>query len=485
MNKWAICVLLLVVASCAGPDASTDSGDGSFAAADYADGATPADVPPNTFVERAKHNPLTSDERRGATLKINGLVDATGESRNMLLRELIELGPRFLPFFRSVQNESVVLDMVYVIRRIEEMHGIEPELDLGPDVSVDDPGEGSSSSAEPSPENGNDNLPETPDYNPTLEDLNYDRDEIEKFLGTRLAQARQMLAAGSFEAAESVAEAAIVLVPESKLRPDFEEIITRARNGIQAEMLVAGTIRFSPDNLQYSTREKGSLFKENLKINLFLKNVSGSDLTLKMSSGNDQRSVVELALDYRQTDYAGNDMTLSGSKLLPVDAEGIVTLKPDESYTVEVELDGLSSLDATAPQKYVLGRLTLNATLRLHGAAGPDGKPVTLRPVRFTKKVANVFPAGFELEKAQKSPGTMISKAITDGSAQNLFLASQLVGKDDIRRASDVLAAEDLAESGVRMRSVRIKALSGIHGRGSNWGPERWVKWWRENRFNY
>src|SRR5690606_16283295 len=109
--------------------------------------------------------------------------------------KLVDLGPRYLTFYRAIDREEVALDMMFVIRRIERQHNI--KSDTG---SNDDPlGTGTTEGG------GNIVGPKDPEYNANQQD--FDREEVERFLAIRLDQANGMLDSGRHEAARQVAEA--------------------------------------------------------------------------------------------------------------------------------------------------------------------------------------------------------------------------------------------------------------------------------------
>jgi len=468
LSRLLILFALLLAACASGP---VGPDNGSFVAAETAPDATGGNA---TEVEHPADKPLTSTEEAEAALKINKLeVAAEGDERDKIIEELVALGPRYLAFYRSIEREEVALDMMYVIRRIEREHKIEQPAP--PDNKDPD----NKNPKDPDPKVGNDG-PTIPEYNGKLDD--FDRGEVERFMAARLEQARRLLDGGRYEQAQRIAEAAIVLLPDSRLRPEFDALVLKAKGESQSDLLIAGTLNLEPSNLQYAKPEKGAAFATPLNIRCFLKNVSTTPITLRLYEGEGKESILQLSVTYEQLDYAGNSMSQTGIVRLPIDAGESITLKPNDSYEIAVPLESLSSLDSDAPQKYALGAVKIEAALRVYGAFDGDGRALVLRPIRFPVRDLHVYPAKFKLDEAAKRPITTMRTAIKDGGAQDLFMTAHLVDVREKRNAGDLLVGKDYDDSTLSMQRARLRAMSVVFNTGKSWDIKRWREWWEENR---
>lgn len=446
--------------------------NGTFAAADAEAGADHAASPVEDSAETqpGSDSPLTDDELAWAGALVSRLEAASDdEERRALLDRLISLGPRYLEFLRSVESEAVTLDLLFVIRRIEEQGGVAPS-----DAAIDRPTRAGGAV---------DGLGDLPSY--LDQPGEYDREQVEIFMAHRLAQAREKLADSDFEQAEQIARAALVLMPDSRYRPEFEEVILQAQGQGQTELLVAGNMSLEPVHLHYAARERSAGFAEALSIRCFLRNVSAESLILKLSDGADKGSIVELTVVYEQLDYQGNVLSSQGNVVLPVATTESTTLAPNESYELAVPLAGLSSLDADAPQKYALGRLAISARLRVYGAARGDGRALALRPISFSEKQAWVYPAGFDLEDAQSRPLSALAEAIGDNRPQDVLMTATLVDAKRLREAGDLLLGDDLNTCALGLQRARLRAMALLLNKGSGWDAAKWRDWWRENRLKY
>jgi hypothetical protein len=410
--------------------------------------------------------PLTPEEEQAAALKVSRLEeDLADDERNRLIDELIQLGPRYLEYFLSIDREAVALDLMYVIRRIEREHQVEKADPLGTGKTE---GNGAVEPANP------------PDFSHERDEFN--REEVERFLDNRLQQAKRMLDGGRYESARRIAEAAITLLPDTRLRAEFDALIVQARGESQSDLLIAGTLGLEPENLQYLSEQKAAPFRTPLQIRCFLKNVSTAAITLRLYEGKGRESVLQLDVTYEQLDFLGNTMSQRGAVRLPIDAGESITLQPNESYEINVPLESLSSLDSDAPRKFALGAVQIEAALRVYGALDADGKPMVLRPIRFPTRTVFVFPSGFDLESATAKPLSALRDALDKGLAQELYMASHLIGRRDKRTAGDLLLGDDFEDSVLALQRARLLALCVIFQTGKTWDIKRWRQWWDENR---
>lgn len=462
-------VLLLLFAACSAPvsiDAVNEDGD--FVASEVAPDAKPANAPAAT---NQRLQPLTTDEEAQAALLVNKL-DTTEDAaeRDGLISELVQLGPRYLDFFRSIERDSLMLDMMFVIRRIERENNVSKDPEKPAYVGKGDT----------EPEIKREGQLERPEYQPGTEE--YDRESVERFLSERLAQAQRMLESGNPTGAMKIAEAAITLMPDTRLRAEFDALVLKAKGRSQEDLLIAGTMSLSPGDLQYAEDEKGAPFATPLLIECFLKNVSTKPVTLRLYEGEGRESVLQLSVTYEQLDYQGNVLSQRGTVLLPIDAGESIALQPNESYSMTVPLEGLASLDSDAPLKYALGKVQIEAALRVYGARDADGRAIVLRPIQFPARNVRIFPANYELDESARRPLTAIRKALDDGRAQDLYMTACLIDENSRRSAGDMLLGEEFAESTISMKRARLKSLSTIFNRGSNWDERQWRNWWQENR---
>jgi len=409
-------LLCLLAAACASGPVEPEAGDPFVAEAE-----DPAARREGSGSLLSNQSPLTSEEVKAAALKINELeIAAEDAERNKLLEHLIGLGPRYLEFYRQVDREAVVLDIMYVIRRIEREHNIAAGAKATDTGTVR--GDGTSRT------NGGAALT-GPGIDYTDENTDFNREEVERFLAARLEQARLHLEGGRFDAARRIAEAAITLLPDTRLRADFDALLGQAKGESQANLLIAGTLSLEPENLQFESDLKGALFKKPLMIRCYLKNVSGGAITLLLYEGKGKESILQLTVTYEQHDVLGTVMSQTGNVRLPIDAGDSIKLQPGDSYELSVPLESLASLDDDASRKYALGLVQIDAALRFYGAQDADGKPMVLRPVRFPLRSVKVFPSAFDLAAATAKPMTSMRTAFDKGWAQELFMCAHLVGK--------------------------------------------------------
>lgn len=475
MKFSSILILLLLIAGCATSTPGPAPDNGSFIAAETATDAQPGEANP---VVNERQRPLTSDEEATAALAINKLELVEDDiERNKIIEELVSLGPRYLTFYRTIDRDAVAMDMMFVIRRIERDNpGASATV-----VEAKDPKEieAKPDPKDPEPKEIKDG-PTIPEYSGKLDDFN--RVEVERFLGARLEQARRLLDGGRYDQAQRIAEAAITLLPDSKLRSEFDALIMQARGESQSELLIAGTMKLEPGNVQYSKPEKAAVFVQALTIRCFLKNVSATPITLRLFEGEGKESILQLAVTYEQRDYSGNAMSQTGTVRLPIDSGNSITLKPNDSYEIAVPLESLASLDSDAAKKYALGFVQIEAALRVYGAWDGDGEPLVLRPVSFPTRSIYVYPAEFKLSDAESRPLTTMRNAMKDGRPQDLFMTAHLVGTRDKRNAGDFLVGDDFKDSIFSMQRARLKAMNVIFGTGKSWDIKRWREWWAENR---
>jgi hypothetical protein len=463
-----ILLLCLLIGACAPASVDLESGDDSFVAESDDPKANRDNEVKNASSNRS---PLTSEELKAAALKISELEGSKDDAqRNKLLDHLVGLGPRYLKFFREINSEAIALDMMYVIRRIERENEIS-STETAENPKTDETGKTDGGAAMDGPRI---------DYGNESED--FDREEVERFLAARLNQARRHLEGGRFDAAKRIAEAAITLLPDSRLREEFDALIVQAKGESQANLLIAGVLTLEPENIQYESDAKGALFKAPLQIRCFLKNVSTEPITLLLFDGEGKESILQLSVTYEQHDYQGNLMIQRGNVRLPIDGGDSITLQPNDSYELTVPLESLASLDSDASRKNALGRVEIDAALRLYGASDADGKSLVLRPVQFPVRTIWVYPSSFDLEDAAARPVNAVRKALDEGWAQELFMASHLVTKKDHRAAGDLLVADDYDDSTLAMQRARLLSMHVIFETGKSWDIKRWRTWWQENR---
>lgn len=476
-------VLLFLTAACTATAPVTPDSDGGFTAKNR---APEYEAPPAATTEKAHtESQLTAEDRAQAALLLYQLSEAASDAeRSEIIEKLVKLGPRFLEYFRGIDNPSVNLDVAYVIARIEEGAGAEVRGDgraREPERPADAP-----KRADPPRRRGagaSEGIDDSPRY--ADEPGTFDREQVERMFAARLVDARQALSRGDHDGAIRIAQAALTLLPDTRLRPDFEDLILQARAQGQAATLIAGTLSLDPGQVQYARPQRGSEFAAPLKIRCFLKNVSLKTLVLVLTDGPGRESVVELNVRYEQLDYQGNVLATEGRVLLPVAREGQISLAPNDTYEIDVDLTGLASLDADASVKYALGSVTIKAALRVFAVREAEGQPILLRPVTFPARTAKVFPAEFNLTGAKERPLQAIAEAISKNLPQDLFLASQLIDKKQIRAAGDLLLGDDLETCALGLQKARTKAMAGLTGAGAAFDAKRWRAWWAENKFRY
>ncbi|MCC6574568.1 MAG: hypothetical protein IT462_12355 [Planctomycetes bacterium] len=477
MKYWPLLLVVLLLAACA--NAPAPAGNGDFVAAegnDFIAGETAPDAvnaAPRGPLKPA-NAPLTSEERANAALIVSKLAGAKTESeRTDALQALVKLGSRYADYLRSIDNDDLALDLLYVISRIEEPTAAPaaPRVDRPATPPIKREGVAA------------EDLPDLPAYPDAAAD--FDREQVEKFMANRLGQARAKLAQGDAKEAESIAQAALVMLPDTRYRTDFEQVLLQSKTQAQAGTLLAGTLNVEPNTIRYAKREKGAKFEKPLTVRCFLKNVSTQEITLRLFEGPGRESVLELSIRYEEQDYLGNVMATEGRVLLPVAARESVTVKPGESYELPVELDGLNSLNADASKKYALGVVTFKAALRIYGANDAEGKPIVLRPVAFPSRVAKILPADFDLPAAKTKPMKELADALAQNRAQDVFMMAHLVDKKQYRVAGDLLAGEDLETCGLALQRARMKALNVLTGTGAAFDAKRWRAWWSENKVKY
>ncbi|MCC6463704.1 MAG: hypothetical protein IT463_00010 [Planctomycetes bacterium] len=456
--------LALLVAACGTSRPQPDNGDGFAAAEDAPDAHPSAGAPRNPNAQ----SPLTPQEEADAALLVNRLAEATDDTaRSKVLDELVALGPRYLAFLRAIDNEAVQLDLLWVVRRIEGAGG----------TTAEQPAPKESNGGEPGPR------VTRPEYGPG--EGEFDREQVELFLAARLQHARRLLEAGNYDSATRIAEAALTLLPDTRLRRDFDALILQARSGSQAELLIAGTLAFEPEVARYSARRKGAPFETPLQIRCFLKNVSAAPITLGLVGPDGQQSVLVLQAQFDQLDYQGNTMSVKNTVTLPIEADGSVTLQPGESYEIAVPLESAAGIDSDASLKYALGRLSADASLRFPMAADAQGQLLNLRPVRFAQRSVLVLPAEFDLPAVQADAVQALKTAHEKSRAQDLFMAAHLVKGAQVRAAADFLTGPDFETDPLSLQRARLRGLSAMFSTGATWDIARWRRWWQDNRLRH
>ncbi|MBX3458435.1 MAG: hypothetical protein KF696_00555 [Planctomycetes bacterium] len=453
------CLLLLAACAAQPPVESRQEG---FVAADADESA-----PHRTSEGPRADLSLTAQEEANVALLINRL-GSTPEmaARDAVIRELISLGPRYLPFYRKVNDEAVAMDMLYVIHRIELAQ------DRRPAATVEEkPADTSGAAAEAGPR-----------HPASFTGDDFDRDEAERFMATRLKQAQTLLDGGRYDQAIRIAEAAIVLMPDSRWRPEFNALIVKARGEGQAELLIAGTIVLEPAALRFAATERGAAFQSPLTIRCYLKNVSAQEITLRLYEGPGKESLLQLNVRYEQTDFQGNILMQTGNVRVPIDSGGAITLAPSSSHEISVPLAGLSSLDADASLKMALGVAHIDAALRVYGALDDAGRPLVLRPVRFARQSIRVFPHAFDLDAALEKPLATLREYIRLGKAQEVFLCAHVIEQRNLRAAGDILLGRDISESSLPVQRARLRAMHALFNVGATWDLKKWQDWWADNR---
>jgi hypothetical protein len=466
--------LILLLAACGSQSGSRHSTDNGFVAADTADDVIEsAHRPERGNTER---HGLKPEEEADAALLVHRLGNARGrEERDTIMAELVALGPKYVPFLNSIDRDDVLLDLMFVVRRIEREHG--PAEQPQPQPAEPE--------AEPEPRD----LPTAREVDAGLYDDSvldkYDREAVEQFMADRLQRARQMVESGRYDAARQVCEAAITLLPDTRHRAEFESVLLRARGERQSALLIAGTMNLEMEHVRYESAVPDADFEAIVWIHCYLKNVSSRAITLRLNEGEGRESLLLLAITYDQLDVHGvSTYSVHGNLRIPVLTEGSVTLQPGDTYKLSLPLETLSSLDRDAPLKPTLGRADIEATLRFYGAKDSNDQPLILQPVRFTSQRLLVFPSTFDLEEGTRRPLTEMRRYLEERRPQQLFMCAHLVDRRYLRNAGDLLLA-DIEESAVFMQQARLQTMHALFGVGSNWDMTRWHTWWQQNRLRY
>ena len=469
LQPW--CIAFLLLAACASGNGPARTG-GEFAAEDIAPDAVHTE-PPKELPGRE----LTVNETQRAALLVNNLATAAGEGeREQALQALIKLGPRYLEFLRAILDDNIALDLMWVVRRIENESSASASPSPLPLPPV-------AAEPEPAPESAGPRRPP-----PIYSDLpgEFDREQVERFLGARLKEARRLLDSASIEAATRIAEAALTLLPDTRYKPEFDKVLRDARRQSQAELLIAGTMQLAPENVQYALREKGANFAQPLVIRCYLRNVSAREIRLKLYGGPRRESLLVLDVTYEQVDFAGvATKSIQGIVNLPVTASDEAVLKPDETHAVEVPLESLRTLDSDAPRNWVLGRVTVGAALRVHEARNADGSILVLQAIRFPQAGVLVFPAGFDLEAAARNPLNAVRAHLKDKLPQEAFMAAQLVRPGQKRAMAELLLGDDLDTDNLANQTARRRAMALLFDTGAAWDATKWRRWWEQNRHRY
>lgn len=462
-NLLALLLILFAAAACT-PGGGGRGAEGDFAAADT---DPDAEEPAAPTVNPAR--PLDEKEQADAALLVNKLAEARDpDARDRAVRALVQLGPRYLPFLRSIKDDAIALDLMRVIGRIER------------DAKVENPGRPAPISPNEITSNGGEGRKPPPEYADLPGD--FDREQVERFMGARLKQARSLLDAGDIEGAVRLCEAALLLLPDTRYRPEFDALVLKARNESQAELLIAGTMQLAPDHLQYAGREKGAKFAQALSVRCYLKNVSASPIRLSLYEGPGRESLLQLNVKYEQLDYSGNALSQQGTVRVPIAAGDATTLLPNETHEIEVPLDSLTTLDADAPRKWALGRISVDAALRVFSAADGDGRPLVLRPIRFAERTILLFPAGFDLAEASRNPLNTVRRFLKDDKTQDAFMAAHLVKKAQLRSMGDLLTDADFEADSLANQKARLRAMASLFSTGATWDMAKWRRWWAQNR---
>lgn len=457
--------VLLLAACAAGPGDDSRRG-GDFSATDTDPEAVdplPGPAPVNP------EKPLTEQESADAALLVNKLAEAKDDdARDRAVRALSALGPRYLPFLRSIKDDTIALDLLRVVRRIERESQIAAPDTPSPITPREIQGNGGEGRRPP------------PEYADLPGD--FDRDQVERFMGARLKQARSLLDAGDIDGAVRLCDAALLLLPDTKYRPEFDALVLKARNEAQAEMLIAGTMQLAPDQLQYASRDRGARFAQPLLVRCYLKNVSAAEIRLSLFEGPGRESLLQLNVKYEQMDYSGNALSQQGTVSVPINAGNSVLLLPNETHEIEVPLESLTTLDADAPRKWALGRITIDAALRVHAANDKSGRPLVLRPIRFAERTILLYPAGFDVDEAVRNPINTVRKLLKDDKTQEAFMASQLVKKSQLRAMGDLLTGDDFEADNLANQKARLRAMATLFSTGTTWDITKWRRWWTQNR---
>ncbi|MHC4839549.1 MAG: hypothetical protein ACYTDT_01125 [Planctomycetota bacterium] len=463
--KYLFPLLLLLVAACTTGTSTSGEGE-SFASSDT--DANSARSGNNVSNTRKALEPLSGREEAEAALLVSDLKTEDSQEKNDAIARLVELGPRYLMYLKSIDQDDLRLDLMYVVSRIEQ----EYDVDANDNAVAEGPVLNKKA-------NGGEENSENPDY---TDENDFDRGAVEQFLASRLGQAQMMLSAGRPDMAMKIAKAALTLLPDTDLRPDFEALILQAKNESQADLLIAGSLDLNPTHLQYESMEQSANFLENLQIRCFLKNVSANDITLQLYGGEGKESALVLTVQYEQHDFAGNVLAQIGNVRLPVREGNSIRLKPNQSYELVVPLESLASLDKDAPRKNALGIVNIEAALRVYGARDSENKPIILRPITFPSRTVHVFPHSFDLEANQKRPVSRMTDYLKKGDAQAVYMCAFLVESDDYRTAGDVLVSAGYETSPVSIRRARLRSMHKLFKVGKSWDIEKWREWWQQNR---
>jgi hypothetical protein len=238
--------------------------------------------------------------------------------------------------------------------------------------------------------------------------------------------------------------------------------------------------------LQYTSREKGAKFAEQLKVSCYLKNVSTHDIRLKLYGGPGKESLLVLDVTYEQLDYKGTaSKTTQAQSSVPVNLGAEALLKPNETHTVEIPLEALNSLDADAPLHWTLGRITIRPAMRVYEAADADGRIIVLQAIRFEERTALVFPAGYDLAAAARNPINTVRQHLKDKLPQEAFMAAQLAKPTQKRSMGDLLLGDDFDVDALANQTARRRAMALLVGTGATWDTPKWRRWWEQNRTRF
>lgn len=445
-------------------DETPNSDDGSFVSSEVAEGAKPRDVPVESNTRA-----LTDDETKQVLALINELPNAESDRRSDILNDLVARGPRYLEVYRGIEEGPLALDMLRVVQRIEAAH---PESVVKSDDPTTPPDTVKNAGEEP---------PVVSPRYPWPEG-EYDRAQVEAFMADRLNSAKRMLKNGNHRGAREIARSALILLPDTRYRSEFEDVIVSADNEGQADLVISGRLRLSPTHLRFVTRNRKSPFRTPLKISCFLKNVSSDDITLVLGEG-DNRALVALDVTLEQSDYSGSSLKIEQKVNLPVGGQDSVTIAANESYSFSVELPHLDALDPNAAQKYTLSKIQVAASLRVVDSRDADNRPMILRPIRFPSESVLLFPSTYDLPEALKAPVKRLRKALDQRSPQDVYMSAMLVPTKSLRSASEALLDAQYDDKGLGLLNARTKSLHVMHGIGANWSLKQWRDWWKENRF--
>jgi hypothetical protein len=459
--------LILLIAACVSQTGEQPRNNG-FVAAETADDILEADPLPEPG--NAERHGLSAEQEADAALLVHRLGNATNRvDRDSIIGELVALGPDYVPFLNSIDRDDVLLDLMFVVRRIEREHGSRNPPETVPETEPRDL---------PTSRGVETDLPDDPALDV------YDREAIEQFLAVRLRNAREMLEAGRYDGARRVSEAAITLLPDTRHRAEFESVLLRARGERQSALLIAGTMSIEPQFARYESLVRDSDFESIVWIHCYLKNVSSRSITLRLNEGEGRESVLLLSVTYDQLDVQRQALSIHTTLRIPVLTEGSVILEPGDTYKLSLPLETLSSLDRDASLKPALGRADIEASLRIYGAADSNDQPVILQPVRFATQRLLVFPATFDLEEGARRPLTEMRRYLEERRPQQLYICAHLVERRYLRNAGDLLM-DNLDDSAVFMQQARLRTMHALFGVGAEWDMTRWHTWWQQNRLRF